>query len=134
MTFVWLIQEALPTTEDWKIYPPPAGPGNPPTFFFINGECQPTLRTNAGKTLRLRFINATGTPRGFTRLQIVKCSSDPNAVCDDTVPPDTEPTKTIYLMAVDGITFYGLKPLQPSLGRLRPGASGGFLGPTRAGA
>ena len=125
--FVWLIQEALPTTEDWKIYPPPAGPGNPPTFFFINGECQPTLRTNAGKTLRLRFINATGTPRGFTRLQIVKCSSDPNAVCDDAVPPDTEPTKTIYLMAVDGITFYGHKPQPKPWWDTAPGNRADFL-------
>jgi FtsP/CotA-like multicopper oxidase with cupredoxin domain len=125
--FVWLIQEALPTTEDWKIYPPPVGPGNPQTFFFINGECRPTLRTNAGKTLRLRFINATGTPRGFTRLQLVKCSSDPNAVCDDAVPPDTEPTKTIYLMAVDGITFYGHKPQPKPWWDTSPGSRADFL-------
>ena len=125
--FVWLIQEALPTTEDWKIYPPPAGPGNPSTFFFINGECQPTLRTNAGKTLRLRFINATGTPRGFTRLRLVKCSSDPDAVCDDAVPPDTEPTKTIYLMAVDGITFYGHKPQPKPWWDTAPGNRADFL-------
>jgi FtsP/CotA-like multicopper oxidase with cupredoxin domain len=125
--FVWLIQEALPTTDDWKIYPPPFGPGDPQTFFFINGECQPTLRTNAGKTLRLRFINATGTPRGFTRLQIVQCSSDPDAVCDDAVPPDTEPTKTIYLMAVDGITFYGHKPQPKPWWDTSPGSRADFL-------
>ena len=122
--FVWLIQEAMPTTEDFKIYP---GFGSPPTFFFINGECRPTLRTNAGKTLRLRFINATGTPRGFTRLQLVKCSSDPNATCDDVVPPDTEPTKTIYLMAVDGVTFYGHKPQPKRWWELAPGNRADFL-------
>jgi FtsP/CotA-like multicopper oxidase with cupredoxin domain len=122
--FVWLIQEALPTTDDWKIYP---GLGPPPSFFFINGECRPTLRTNAGKVLRLRFINATGTPRGFTRLQLVKCSSDPNATCDDVAPPDTEPTKTIYLMAVDGVTFYGHQPQPKPWWDLAPGNRADFL-------
>jgi FtsP/CotA-like multicopper oxidase with cupredoxin domain len=122
--FVWLIQEVLKLAEDFKIYPP----GPPPaSFFFINGECRPTLRTNAGKTLRLRFINATGTPRGFTRLQLVKCSSDPNATCDDVVPPDTEPTKTIYLMAVDGVTFYGHKPQPKPWWELAPGNRADFL-------
>jgi L-ascorbate oxidase len=122
--FVWLIQEVLQQTEDWRIYP---GSGTPPTFFFVNGECRPTLRTYAGKLLRLRFINATGTPRGFTQLRLVKCSSDPDAVCDTAVPPDTEPTKTIYLMAVDGVTFYGHKPQPRSFWDLAPGNRADFL-------
>lgn len=122
--FIWLIQEVLPQSEDWKIYPKPGGGGKPNSFFLINGECRPTLKTSTGKTLRLRFINGTGTPRGFAKLQLVKCDSDPNTTCSTEVVDEAEredKTKAMYLMAVDGITFYGHKPQRKESWDLSPG-------------
>jgi FtsP/CotA-like multicopper oxidase with cupredoxin domain len=42
-------------------------------------------------------------------------------------PPDTEPTKTIYLMAVDGVTFYGHQPQPKPWWDLAPGNRADFL-------
>ncbi len=127
--FIWIIQEALPDSEDYKIYP---GFGSPNSIFYINGECGPTLNTQTGKTLRLRFINATGTPQGVTSLKLVKCTGTCPAVWDSaTNAPPTNipntPTKDMYLMAVDGITFYGHSPQAKSSWNLAGGNRADFL-------
>jgi FtsP/CotA-like multicopper oxidase with cupredoxin domain len=108
-------------------------PGDPPVKnrgrFLVNGQYVPTLNITAGRPQRWRFINATGTPRGPMQLKLYKLNS---GYCDDigTKPlldklheelrgkPKTETEEKVpgmlvgdqeamYLIAVDGISFYG---------------------------
>lgn len=127
--YIWLMQEVLPNNDDYKIYP---GNGTPDSTLLVNGECCPTLVTQTGMTLRLRFINATGSPRGFTRLKLVKCEESPcfsefvsNPCARDNVPDG--PTKTMYLMAVDGLLFYGHRPQPRDSWDMSPGNRADFL-------
>jgi len=118
---VWVIQE---------IVPPPAGTNCDPDTktcddavyksggkgsggvqynktagdFLVNGRCQPTLEIQAGKLQRWRFINATATPRGLMSLQLCKASGPNDTSTDCTNAVD------MYLMAVDGISFYDKPP------------------------
>jgi FtsP/CotA-like multicopper oxidase with cupredoxin domain len=131
--YIWLLQEVLKEGDDQDVYPPGRGNGlGPNSQTLVNGKCMPRLVTQSGKTLRLRFINATGTPRGFTRLRLVKQDSNPSAACGPMLPTTT-PSKTWYLIAVDGIFFYGHKPQPVGSGQprtwwdLSPGNRSDFL-------
>jgi FtsP/CotA-like multicopper oxidase with cupredoxin domain len=97
--------------------------------FLVNGQYVPTLNITEGCPQRWRFINATGTPRGPMQLKLYKLDS---GYCDDigTKPlldklheelrgkPETDTEEKVpgmlvgdqeamYLIAVDGISFYG---------------------------
>ena len=113
---IFLMQEVLlsPTNQPQPAAPPVYGalggaPAAPPTTsFFINGLCRPTLKMLAGQTMRWRFINATGTPRGLMKLRLVK-----SGACTNTVPPPPTartPDTIMNLIAIDGISFYGIPP------------------------
>jgi FtsP/CotA-like multicopper oxidase with cupredoxin domain len=97
--------------------------------FLLNGQCQPTLQIIAGQTQRWRFINGTATPRGLLKLRLVKCSDDPKAVCDNSIPPPTPttPNTLMYLIAVDGISFYGFPPQPVRAHLIGPGNRADFL-------
>ena len=109
---VFMMQEIIEPSEgqnpDDAVYQRggQAGQGGTAGDFLINGRCQPTIDMQAGKIQRWRFINATSTPRGLMTLKL----------CQATGPDDTSTTCTttedMYLMAVDGISFYG-KPPEP---------------------
>lgn len=58
--------------------------------FTINGCLEPTLNLRPGEVQRWRLINATGTPRGYTKLRV------------DALTPTTSRPE-IYVIAVDGI-------------------------------
>lgn len=98
--------------------------------FLLNGMCQPTLQMIAGQTQRWRFINGTATPRGLLKLRLVKCSDDPKATCDNSVPPPPTPTTPdtlMYLISVDGISFYGFPPQPVRAHLIGPGNRADFL-------
>ena len=67
--------------------------GGPSGTFLVNGQETPTLTIKKGEVQRWRLINATGTPRGFMVIEVVKT--------------DTENPQTLYCVAIDGITLYG---------------------------
>jgi FtsP/CotA-like multicopper oxidase with cupredoxin domain len=109
---VLMMQEVLlsPTNQPQPGVPPVYGsPGSAPqSSFFVNGLCRPTMKMFAGQTMRWRFINATGTPRGLLKLRLVKSTT-----CDDTVPPaptKAHPDHLMHLIAIDGLSFYGVPP------------------------
>lgn len=77
--------------------------------FTINGCVQPTLHLRPYEIQRWRVINATATPRGYTKLQVVGLASD---------------AADVYLIAVDGI--YLPKPRQVSEWLLVPGGRADF--------
>lgn len=45
--------------------------------FHVNGTYQPLMRMQTGEIQRWRFINATSTPRGLTKLRLIKLPADP---------------------------------------------------------
>jgi len=92
--YVWLMQEILSGTDAQFIYTTQAQQ----SIFYINGQYQPTLTMLQGEIQRWRFVNATGTPRGLCQLALV----DSNNV-----------SQTMYVIARDGISFYGKAP-QPA--------------------
>lgn len=108
--------------------------GGPGTFFYINGQCQPTLQLSAGRLYRWRFINATATPRGLMKLRLLQCSTDPNTQ-QNCPPPSTTanqsappgPTIPMNLMAVDGLSFYGFPPQPVQAHLMAPGNRADFL-------
>lgn len=99
--------------------------------FFVNGQCTPTLQMWAGQTQRWRLINATGTPRGLMKVWLYKCSDDPQATCPaltNTIqlkPAGQNPI--MYLMAVDGIAFYGFPPMPVEAHLMAAGNRADFL-------
>jgi FtsP/CotA-like multicopper oxidase with cupredoxin domain len=97
--------------------------------FLVNGQCMPTLQMWTGQTQRWRLINATGTPRGLMKVRLAKCSDDPTAVCDTTIPPLNPPGQNpiMYLMAVDGISFYGFPPMPVEAHLMAAGNRADFL-------
>jgi FtsP/CotA-like multicopper oxidase with cupredoxin domain len=106
----------------------------PQTFFYINGQCQPTLQISAGRTYRWRFINATATPQGLTKLRLIQCSTAPNSqqncpapstALNQSAPPG--PTIPMNLMAVDGISFHGFSPQPVQAHLMAPGNRADFL-------
>ncbi|NEO52011.1 MAG: multicopper oxidase domain-containing protein [Okeania sp. SIO3B5] len=103
---IWLIQEILDVSDPEKFYTA-RGDNTTKVQFLVNGEYQPTLTIDNPNTLqRWRFINATGTPRGLMTLKLYKCTDtdDTNTKCD------TSKLEDMYLIAVDGISFYGKPP------------------------
>lgn len=142
---VWVLQEII----DGDVYK--SGSLSNSGVFLVNGLYQPEIRIQPQQWQRWRFINGTGTPRGLMNLKLVKCTLDPNTgACiipgqtkvgtRCTFPPQN-PTKDpqcnidpecmvpLYLIAVDGISFYGYKPQsQGTKGRnLSPGNRADFL-------
>jgi FtsP/CotA-like multicopper oxidase with cupredoxin domain len=120
---IWIIQEIiLPTQtnatqqqQDLAVYQV-GGTGGAIAAkssgdFLVNGRFQPTVTLKAGQIERWRFINANSTPRGFMNLQLYKISSDPNTPPSN---PNANPTAgslaPLWLIAVDGISFYGKPP------------------------
>jgi FtsP/CotA-like multicopper oxidase with cupredoxin domain len=108
--------------------------GRPKTFFYINGQCQPTIQIAAGRTYRWRFINATATPQGLMKLRMIQCSTDPNSqqncpapstALNQSAPPG--PTIPMNLTAVDGISFYGFHPQPVQAHLMAPGNRADFL-------
>ena len=79
--------------------------------FLINGLCQPTLQMKVGQTQRWRFINATATPGGLMKLRLIKYSSNPLATYKPPASGNPPGTNTLmYLIAVDGLSFFGFPP------------------------
>lgn len=120
---VWLIQEVNTTAAD--IYNP-APKRNPPDF-LVNGRYRPSISMQTGKMQRWRFLNGCVTPSGFLRLKLCKCSNDPAAELDTTINGDVYP---IYLIAADGISFYGKPPKEYSTKesyKFAPGNRADFL-------
>ncbi|MGK7929690.1 MAG: multicopper oxidase family protein [Spirulina sp.] len=111
---VFLIQEIVPSelfqNPDKAVYRRTGKrlPFGSAGDFLINGRCKPTLEMQAGKVQRWRFINGNATPRGLVTLKLCKAvgPNDTIARCSDRDVVD------MYLMAVDGISFYG-KPPEP---------------------
>lgn len=99
--YIWLMQELLPNTDAQLIYTPG---GAQASQFYINGQYQPTMTMLSGEIQRWRFINGTGTPRGLCQLALVKCGAADCSTSAQDVP------QTMYLIAMDGISFYGKSP------------------------
>ncbi|NES21753.1 MAG: multicopper oxidase domain-containing protein [Symploca sp. SIO3E6] len=76
--------------------------------FLVNGKYQPTLEMRTGRMERWRFVNATATPRGLLNLRLCKATGPD----DQSTFYSTEELQDMYLVAVDGISFYG-KPPEP---------------------
>ena len=115
---IWLLQEVVGDAgnsqyKDLGVY---VGRSNSiPGDFVVNGLCKPTLTINSAELYRWRFINATSTPRGFTKLVLLKFSGDPNADISTCTCPEGllfNANLTMNLIAVDGISFYGKPPKQ----------------------
>lgn len=82
-----------------------------PGDFLLNGIYQPTIDLASGQNQRWRFINATSTPRGNISLQLYKVPDGELY----TLPGDYSDTskytlQPMWLIAVDGISFYGKRP------------------------
>jgi FtsP/CotA-like multicopper oxidase with cupredoxin domain len=123
---VWLIQEVNTRAAD--IYNP-APRQNPPNF-LVNGRYRPSISMQTGKMQRWRFLNGCVTPSGFLRLKLCKYDDNPAAELDTnaTINSDVSP---IYLIAADGISFYGKKPKEygtkDELYKFAPGNRADFL-------
>jgi FtsP/CotA-like multicopper oxidase with cupredoxin domain len=109
---VFMLQEVIvnPPPPNFPTFPTVygslgGGGGLPPTTVFVNGLCRPTLKMNAGQTMRWRFINTSATPRGLMKLRLVKTTS-----CSTTVPTSTVNDQVMFLIAIDGLSFYGVNP------------------------
>ncbi len=82
---------------DRAVYNQQAG-GNNSAFpeagtFIVNGQQIPqTLTIKKGEVQRWRLINATGTPRGFMKVQVTNKAD--------------QSLQTLYRVAVDGVTLY----------------------------
>ncbi|NEQ36491.1 MAG: multicopper oxidase domain-containing protein [Okeania sp. SIO3I5] len=100
---IWLIQEILDVSDGEAFY---TARGNSTIGqFLVNGQYQPTLTIDNPHTLqRWRFINGTGTPRGLMTLKLCKCDDETDTGTDCGTLED------MYLIAVDGISFYGKPP------------------------
>jgi FtsP/CotA-like multicopper oxidase with cupredoxin domain len=113
---VFLLQEILvnpiPTTANpWPDFPPiygsqPVGGGKfTASQIFVNGLCRPTLKMKQGQMMRWRFINAGVTPKALMTLRLVK-----SMTCDGKFPTSVPKGELMHLMAIDGLSFYGLNP------------------------
>ena len=105
---VFVLQEILPTPSPFPAFPPIYGnPGsNPPgSGVYVNGLCRPTMKMNAGQNMRFRFINIGASPVTLMRLRLVKTPT-----CTNTVPPPGPNDQIMWLIAIDGLSFYGINP------------------------
>jgi FtsP/CotA-like multicopper oxidase with cupredoxin domain len=60
---------------------------------------------NAGQNMRFRFINIGASPVTLMKLRLVKTDT-----CTNTVPPPGPNDQIMWLMAIDGLSFYGINP------------------------
>ena len=107
---VFVLQEILANNPNqWPANPPVygflGGGGFPGSTVFVNGLCRPTMRMNAGQTMRFRFINIGATPKTLMKLRLTKTST-----CANTVPPAGPNDQVLFLVAIDGLSFYGVNP------------------------
>ena len=103
---VFVVQEILLNPKGIGFPPVYGAPGKAPqSQFFVNGLCRPTLKMNAGQTMRWRFIDIAATPRGLMKLRLVKTTT-----CTNTVPPPSPNDQVMWLIAMDGLSFYGINP------------------------
>jgi FtsP/CotA-like multicopper oxidase with cupredoxin domain len=106
---VFVLQEILPNPSPFPAFPPIYGsPGNfpPGSQVFVNGLCRPTLKMNAGQNMRFRFINIGASPVTLMRLRLVKTTN-----CVPTpIPPPGPNDQIMWLIAIDGLSFYGINP------------------------
>ncbi|MDJ0899864.1 MAG: multicopper oxidase family protein [Xenococcus sp. MO_188.B8] len=109
---IWVIQEII----NGDVYT--KGSGKVPGVFLVNGLYQPKIQIQPKQWQRWRFINGTATPRGLMNLQLVKCS---DSQCTTPTPA------SMYLIAVDGISFYGNKPQEKTGWDMSPGNRADFL-------
>jgi FtsP/CotA-like multicopper oxidase with cupredoxin domain len=104
---VWVMQEII----DGNVY---TGASNSAAAsYLINGLYQPTITIQPGQWQRWRFINGTATPRGLMNLKLRE--SDSNTPVN------------MYLIAVDGISFYGNSPQATTGWDMAPGNRADFL-------
>ncbi|NET50809.1 MAG: multicopper oxidase domain-containing protein [Merismopedia sp. SIO2A8] len=94
--------------------------------FLVNGKCQPTLTIKPHTLQRWRFINATGTPRGLMSLQLCRCGDEPED-CNEKARCDSDSLVPMYLIAQDGISFYGNKPQPKTKWAFAPANRSDFL-------
>ncbi|NEQ36494.1 MAG: multicopper oxidase family protein [Okeania sp. SIO3I5] len=121
---IWLMQEIQDVSDGVGFYR--ADRNNIKTQFLINGEYQPTLTIDNAHTLqRWRFINATGTDRGLMTLKLYKCmdEGDIGFECENSELQD------MYLIAVDGVSFYGHRPQKVGNSNYQPYQDGWELSP-----
>ncbi|HEY0547105.1 MAG TPA: multicopper oxidase domain-containing protein [Pyrinomonadaceae bacterium] len=102
---VWMIQEIL-GKEAEKLY----ACEHAEAAYTVNGKFQPTLRLRPGEVQRWRFINATATPGGFVKLQLLNG--------DDVF-------EAMMLVAVDGYPLRRMERLTDYV--LPPGGRADFL-------
>ena len=133
---VWLLQEVInpvPVTNIPMLKKDPNGPqyqvpsdqsvydcGQSSKQFTVNGYYQPTLTMCNNEVHRWRFVNATATPRGFIKLRLHKLAN----TSQDYNPNSDE---YMYLIAVDGISFYGQRPKALKEINLSPANRADFL-------
>lgn len=86
---------------------------------LVNGEYQPTLTVQSGEIQRWRFVNAGSTPRTLMTLKLYKGEFD-------SIPPGGD-LQEMYLIARDGITFYGKCPQPQTAHVFVPGNRADFL-------
>jgi FtsP/CotA-like multicopper oxidase with cupredoxin domain len=130
---VFIIQEILvnppPTVKPWPDYPPiygtvpdPTNPVQVQTEFFINGKCRPTLTMRKGQMMRWRFINSAVTPGGLMTLKLVKTPT-----CSPTAPATIPKGEIMHLIAIDGLSFYGINPQPVRFHLMALGSRADFL-------
>ena len=118
---IWVIQEIILPSQtdenqqdkDLAVYQRGgiAGGGTQGDF-LVNGRFQPTITLRAEHIQRWRFINANATPRGFMKLKLLKINDDPNTSpsSSEDLDPKNGDQAPLWLIAVDGISFYGKPP------------------------
>jgi FtsP/CotA-like multicopper oxidase with cupredoxin domain len=123
---VWLIQEVNTKADD--IYKPK--PKRNPPDFLVNGIYRPSISMQTGKMQRWRFLNGCVTPSGFLRLKLCKYDDNPAAELDTNATINSE-VYPMYLIAADGISFYGKQPKEyrtkDELYKFAPGNRADFL-------
>lgn len=124
---VWMIQEIIGEPSDsvyGKIEDADGnavyGTAQPEVRFTVNSIDSAELVMGADQIHRWRFINATGTPRGFMNVALER-------EVDAGREPYTGENKGLNLMAVDGITFYGEPAVPVEEHFMAPGNRADFL-------
>ncbi|MBV9209710.1 MAG: multicopper oxidase domain-containing protein [Acidobacteria bacterium] len=103
---VWLLQEILGKQAE-QLY----NCEHPEAAYTVNGKFQPTLRLRPGEVQRWRFINATATPGGFVKLQLMN--------------DESRALERLMLVAVDGYPLRRMEALTEYV--LPPGGRADFL-------
>lgn len=124
---VFVLQEVLLNPKDFStVETPPVygtpGQAPPDTTVFVNGLCRPTLTMQSGQMMRWRFINTGPTPRGLMTLKLIKSTT-----CTGTVPDPVPKGEVMFLIAIDGLSFYGVNPQPVRYHLMGPGSRADFL-------